>query len=606
MLNFKHFAALTAFFFLSWQINFAQTSRYFDFECSSNCLIENNEVPNVETFYGRPKIVSVCGSKKLRLNYQECSQGQIVGGDGVLLNYPFCAGKNYKISYNVYKQAANESLGTALDFDLDWILVTDHNYVKTQGSPMTWYCGDPNYNLRPYSSNMVFINRLTARYIPWWDTWTPSDNIAISGVGNYCSDKKEFTFTPSRSGDQIFLRLDMAGWNYPVYGSAEVYLDDIKIEDLSPNQEATIINESFEGFNSGIGQINPFENGYNCWKPSHLSQSPELFSFGHNSFWVLAEGDNNSKSSVPAAENGNNYVSAALWNKRGVLVGSTNSGCENSEQLYYSGCKLKQGIRYTISFSLRIYNVFKFFDPGINHTPEGWLKPLEETNFSANLPTIEWRLNNSMIVDNTLDCNNNIPLTESKYIVPNPNGQLIWSLANDGLGTNITNTNIKKGQWVRYRISFVPEVNSQNLWFMPVSGNLSRYLVHLDNIVVTTDCNSYFATVCTDCANPNRISNIASSQTNKEVSIKGTDNINIFPNPLTDQSTIRYNLSKTDRVSIYLTDISGKIVKQLVTNKEHEAGTYEILMSKNNTSSGMYFIVMDGTLGKTVKKLIVD
>ena len=617
MKNFKHFAVLIAFFSVSWQNNFAQTSRCFDFECSSNCLIENNDVSNVETFYGRPKIIDACGGKKLRLNYLSCVGGSYIGGDGVFLKFPFIAGKSYKITYKVYKQGSGpgQSLGTALDFDLDWLLMKDNNYIKTPGSYLDdWslYCGYPNYILRPIGSNMELMNRLTATYIPWWNTWDTDDGIPVTGIGNYCSNQKEFTYTPSSSGDRIFLRLDMHGWPYPSdYGSAEVYLDDICIEEVCLQQEMSIITESFEGFNNGVGQINPFENGYNCWKPAHSSQSPELFSLYNTSFWKVKPNETGLLTDLPAAQDGNNYVSAALWGQRGVTAGSTSDPCENSEQLFYSGCKFKKDITYSITFSLRIYAVEQFqtfTDPNTQiTTTTGNLRPLEVTNiFSRPKPIIEWRLNNSMIMP--LSNCEGFPTTGSNYTDPTPNGQLIWSLDYD-LGTRIFNTNIKHGEWVRYKILFTPTEDYQNLWFMPIAGNLWQYLVHLDNIVIATDCNGYHATVCTNCTSSYSVSNTALSTNKKELNQNKSMNINdlnVYPNPLTDQSTIQYNLSKADRISIYLTDISGKIVKQLVTNKEHEAGVYEILMSKENTSSGMYFIVMDGTLGKNVKKLIVD
>lgn len=82
--------------------------------------------------------------------------------------------------------------------------------------------------------------------------------------------------------------------------------------------------------------------------------------------------------------------------------------------------------------------------------------------------------------------------------------------------------------------------------------------------------------------------------------------LSLFPNPAKDQTTINYNLLKSDNVHIYVTDVSGKVINRLIEKRVHEAGNYQVVFERKEIAKGMYFVVMENSQGKIVKKLIIQ
>jgi hypothetical protein len=61
-----------------------------------------------------------------------------------------------------------------------------------------------------------------------------------------------------------------------------------------------------------------------------------------------------------------------------------------------------------------------------------------------------------------------------------------------------------------------------------------------------------------------------------------------YPNPFNNNTVIKYGLTKTGPVQIYIYDIWGRIVVTLI-DKIQDAGYREIRWEANNLSSGLYF-----------------
>lgn len=85
-----------------------------------------------------------------------------------------------------------------------------------------------------------------------------------------------------------------------------------------------------------------------------------------------------------------------------------------------------------------------------------------------------------------------------------------------------------------------------------------------------------------------------------------SNSIDISPNPTSEQAIIRYSLAQPDDVNISVSDITGKIISQLVKSKNQGAGSYEVLFERKDITKGMYFVVMENSQGKIVKKLIIQ
>lgn len=78
---------------------------------------------------------------------------------------------------------------------------------------------------------------------------------------------------------------------------------------------------------------------------------------------------------------------------------------------------------------------------------------------------------------------------------------------------------------------------------------------------------------------------------------EATAGISVFPNPARNKVTIRYELQTGSPVSIELTDIMGRAVKTIATEKQQLPGMYEHSETISDLKTGLYFIktVINGT-----------
>ncbi|MBC7384049.1 MAG: DUF4331 family protein [Bacteroidia bacterium] len=79
-----------------------------------------------------------------------------------------------------------------------------------------------------------------------------------------------------------------------------------------------------------------------------------------------------------------------------------------------------------------------------------------------------------------------------------------------------------------------------------------------------------------------------------------------YPNPFTDNTTIKYNLPSDTKVSISVYDISGKEVAVLSHNQLQKAGTQSIEFSTGNLINGIYFAHIITSESKTSVKMIIQ
>ena len=62
-----------------------------------------------------------------------------------------------------------------------------------------------------------------------------------------------------------------------------------------------------------------------------------------------------------------------------------------------------------------------------------------------------------------------------------------------------------------------------------------------------------------------------------------------YPNPFNPSVTLRFNIEAHGYTSLYIYDITGRLVEILVDRKL-ESGEYEILWDAGNLPSGIYFV----------------
>lgn len=80
------------------------------------------------------------------------------------------------------------------------------------------------------------------------------------------------------------------------------------------------------------------------------------------------------------------------------------------------------------------------------------------------------------------------------------------------------------------------------------------------------------------------------------------------PNPFSSQTKIIFNLTKKQKVTAQLVDASGKIIKELVTDKLFSKGKHDMVIDKNenNLTKGLYYLVLYGEAKSEFVKLIVE
>lgn len=91
------------------------------------------------------------------------------------------------------------------------------------------------------------------------------------------------------------------------------------------------------------------------------------------------------------------------------------------------------------------------------------------------------------------------------------------------------------------------------------------------------------------------------------VGIKETEanfNLNLFPNPASDQVTLQFDMKIEDDGYICITDLSGKTVfqKQIVA----QANTNSVSLSLENFADGIYLIQYRGKVNSSVQKLLLQ
>ena len=82
-------------------------------------------------------------------------------------------------------------------------------------------------------------------------------------------------------------------------------------------------------------------------------------------------------------------------------------------------------------------------------------------------------------------------------------------------------------------------------------------------------------------------------------------NLTIYPNPVTNQSTIEFHVIDQDQISCELINSSGEIVKTMF-NQFFTPGDYKINFDGVNLSNGMYFLRFTNSQTTLTKKFIVN
>jgi len=80
--------------------------------------------------------------------------------------------------------------------------------------------------------------------------------------------------------------------------------------------------------------------------------------------------------------------------------------------------------------------------------------------------------------------------------------------------------------------------------------------------------------------------------------------INIYPNPFDEQTTISFSVPEKQRIVIRILDISGNEIAQL-TDKQYNAGEHKLIFSSTGLAKGLYICVINTEKSVCYRKLIL-
>ena len=77
-----------------------------------------------------------------------------------------------------------------------------------------------------------------------------------------------------------------------------------------------------------------------------------------------------------------------------------------------------------------------------------------------------------------------------------------------------------------------------------------------------------------------------------------------YPNPFNPTTDIKYDLPKSGLVSLRVYDINGRLIKEIV-NQKQVAGSYTARFDASNLSSGIYFYKLSAGEFKAQNKMVL-
>lgn len=80
--------------------------------------------------------------------------------------------------------------------------------------------------------------------------------------------------------------------------------------------------------------------------------------------------------------------------------------------------------------------------------------------------------------------------------------------------------------------------------------------------------------------------------------------IQAYPNPFEETTTISYTLSKSARVTLFISDVKGAVVGQLVDNQLQEAGRHDVEWRGGRLAAGTYMCILDADSQRVSNRLV--
>ena len=95
-------------------------------------------------------------------------------------------------------------------------------------------------------------------------------------------------------------------------------------------------------------------------------------------------------------------------------------------------------------------------------------------------------------------------------------------------------------------------------------------------------------------------------QINSKSNLANNYNLNDpYPNPFNPVIQIEFQIFETDRVSLFIYNLKGKLIDTLVKDDKYDPGFHRLQWSGINKPSGVYFITMKNSSSKIIKKVLL-
>jgi hypothetical protein len=79
----------------------------------------------------------------------------------------------------------------------------------------------------------------------------------------------------------------------------------------------------------------------------------------------------------------------------------------------------------------------------------------------------------------------------------------------------------------------------------------------------------------------------------------------IYPNPVSNEINVDYNINKSSDIKISLYSVDGKLVKTFTDEKDNKIGTHHEKYNISGIESGTYFVVLNSDFGNITKKVTI-
>ncbi|MCK9203946.1 MAG: T9SS type A sorting domain-containing protein, partial [Bacteroidales bacterium] len=83
----------------------------------------------------------------------------------------------------------------------------------------------------------------------------------------------------------------------------------------------------------------------------------------------------------------------------------------------------------------------------------------------------------------------------------------------------------------------------------------------------------------------------------------GPYSLQIYPNPVSDHCNVTFNLVKPGRIKLSLMSAHGQVLRTWIDGK-FEQGAHSFLFDISSQSPGLYYVVLQGDAGRSVKIII--